>query len=173
MNRADGIPKGVHSLTDKQKIERVKTILDIISKCMFAYDEIKQTIDFDVACIGLTSKNIDDIIGVFTEFKDYKNIADMARDSKSLAILLEHCYASIECLKHVKPSGQVYYDIVSRYYINKEFKNTDEATEKICSEYTRQTFFRRCNSACLELYHIWFCKMPRQNIDILTEILSL
>ena len=159
-------------LSETQKISCVKKILEVISKCTFAYDELQQTINFDMASVGLSSSDVDDIIEVCSNFPNFKGTTSFLYEEKSLSILLENCYSSIVRLKNVPKHGEVYYNIIMRYYIKKEFRNADEAAEKICADYTRQTFFRRSNAACKELYHIWFCVMPRNNIEILNEIIN-
>ena len=67
--------------------------------------------------------------------------------------------STIQRLKYIPKYGELYYDIITRYYINEEFANADAAAEAF--HLGRRTFFRRLDAAIKQLHKIWFFTTPQ------------
>ncbi len=162
----------INSETTEQKvISIVKTILAAISESKFLYDEKEKRINFEAALAGLNSTNIQDLFEIFSNFNDHKNLTQNIQDVEILASILEHCHLTISHLKKIPKNGVIYYEIITRYYIEQEFSNADLAVEAIEGINSRATFFRKSKEACWHLHKIWFCTDLKYYKNILNEII--
>ena len=155
----------------KKEITLVKKILGAISESKFAYDEAQEKIDFEVVLIGLTSTDIDDVITIFSAFKNLKDTTRNAISAKDLMLFMDKCYTSVDRLSNVAEFGGIYHDIVTRFYINKEFTSMDDAAYEL-NIGSRTTFINRSNEAMLQLFNIWRCADRGIYIETLKKMLE-
>lgn len=148
--------------------DTIKIILDSISESQIAYDCTKDSIDFDIAVRGLTSKNYDDILSILSNFGDLKQLRKTISDATIIANTLETCYDTIERLKYVPRYGEIYYKIINDYYIKKRYANVDVAAAEL--GLSRRTFYRRMDVAFEKLYVIWFQINPTYMHSVFGEI---
>lgn len=166
-------PLNITQKTDGENIADVKVILRCISKLKFAYDENSKSINFDLAIEGLS---IDDRIQLTETLKSIsisKNQNTEEIISTNLALYLDVFYRTIPDLKKVAKYGNAFYEIIVRYYIEREFDNINEAAKSIDGIGSRATFIRRSNEACLRLYTIWFCTGLDYISSVLNEIIYI
>lgn len=158
--------------SEKEIISDVKFILASMSKSKFAYDMDRNIINFDVAVASFSSENKYKLVQVMRSFVncDDQKIEEIFSDN--LALFLDFFYRTIMNIKNVAKYGNVYYEIIVRYYIEKEFRNIDDAVESINGVKSRATFIRRSNEACYQLYVIWYCIGP-QYIQYVLDSLAL
>ena len=168
-NSTKGAPK--YTSAQKKEIVAVKKILGAISESKFAYDEKKEKIDFEVVLIGLSSEDIDDVITIFSAFCNLKESTKDAISLKDLTIFMDRCYATLDMLNNVAGFGNIYHEIITRFYINKEFPNIDEAAAEL-NVGSRNTFIARSHEAMLQLYNIWRCSDKGCHMKILKKILD-
>ena len=157
--------------TERKEIILVKRILGAISESKFAYDEKQEKIDFDVVFIGLSSTDIDDVITIFSAFRDLKDSAKNAISLKDLTIFMDRCYTSLDKLNNIAGFGSTYHEIITRFYINKEFTNIDDAADEL-NVGSRNTFINRSKEAMLQLYNIWLCADKGKHIGMLKKMLD-
>ena len=154
----------------KKEIALVKKILGAISESKFAYDEAQEKINFEVVLIGLTSTDIDDVITIFSAFKNLKETTRNAISAKDLMRFMDKCYTSVDRLSNVAAYGNIYHDIITRFYINKEFSSMDDAAYEM--NISRTTFINRSNEAMLQLFGIWYCTERGIYIETLKKMLD-
>lgn len=164
---------GITSKTEKEIISDVKLILNSMSKSKFAYDEAMNTINFDLAVAGFSSEEKEKLSQTLISFSNSKDEKIDVLISDNLALFLDFFYRTIVDIKKVAKHGNVFHDIIVRYYIEKEFANIDDAVESIDGVRSRATFIRRANEACYQLYIIWYCTSPKYISCILSELMSL
>lgn len=157
---------GAHSRN--QIVSGVKVLLNAISDSMFAYDEEQKGIDFDIALVCLSNEDLDRIISSIATLCN----SDATASKETLAVILDHCYRTIPNLKKIPKYGNVYFQIIDRYYVNKLYDNIEDAIDDIDGAGSRATFFRRFNEACLQLHRIWFSYAPDYYRLVLNEIIQ-
>ncbi len=154
------IPESMHPKSfDENAASNVKVLLNAIRESKFAYEEDKNTIDFDIAIKGLNGNTYDDIIAIISNFSDLRQLTQTISEMQIVADLLFACNSTIQRLKYIPKYGELYYDIITRYYINEEFANADAAAEAF--HLGRRTFFRRLDAAIKQLHKIWFVTTPQ------------
>ena len=156
---------------ERKEIALVKRILSVISESKFAYDEKQEKIDFEVVFIGLSSTDIDDVITIFSAFRNLKETTKDAISLKDLTGFMDKCYTSLEKLKGVAEFGTLYHDIITRYYINKEFINMDRAMDEL-NIGCKKTFVNRSREAMLQLFKIWLYADKGSYIEMLKMMLD-
>lgn len=160
-------------MEDQEIISKVKMILDFMSRSKFAYDEAAKTINFDLAMAAFSAEEreqLSEILKSFSKSTD-KNLLDRIPDN--LEFYLDVYYRIILDLNNVARYGNVYYNIITRYYIDKEFTNIGAAVKALDGIGSRGTFFRRANEACRQLYLIWSCTGPRYISRVANEFKTL
>jgi len=163
---------GTHlTQVQRKEIELVKRILGVISDSKFAYDEQQEKIDFEIVYVGLSSTDIDDVITVFSAFKNMKEATRNAISLKDLTRFMDRCYTSVKKLNHVAAFGKTYHEIITRFYIDKEFPNIDEAADAL-NVGSRNTFINRSREAMLQLFNIWLCTCKEEDVEILKAMLD-
>lgn len=145
--------------SDDEVIPVVKSLLKAISESQFAYDKEQCEIDFEIAARGLSSNTYSDLIAVISNFNDLYRFTEMVSEAEKIADVLSVCNNTIEQLKYIPQYGQIYYDIITKYCIKREFKNAPVFAEQL--DISPRTFHRWKNAAYRELHRIWFCTTPK------------
>lgn len=154
---------------EKKRIKAsVRVVLNAIRESKFAYNADKNMIDFEIAMQGLSSKTYDDLIAITSNFKNLSPFTQHLSDMVFAADILCACYNSIHQLKYVPRYGREYYDIVTRYYINKEFKNPDSAADAFNIKI--RTLYRYLEAAMFHLHTIWNIVTPKDLIELTEAI---
>lgn len=159
-------------MEDQEIISKVKMVLDCMSKSKFAYDETEKTINFDLAMAAFSAEEkeqLSEILKSFSKSTDQK-LLDCISDN--LEFYLDVYYRIILDLNNVARHGKIYYNIIMRYYIDKEFPNIGAAIVALGIG-SRGTFIRRAKEACRQLYLIWSCTGPRYISSVANELKTL